>query len=143
MRDGWQIFLTNLRLHLEHFAGQSATASLPMATWAGSEAECWERLLGDLGLPAKLGEGDRIETAGGAPRLAGIVAQAGVHEVALVVDAPAAGTAFFAAESVGGSVSVSVWSYLYGDDGAAAVERDQPAWTEWLGARGTGESRGS
>ena len=27
MRDGWQIFLTNLRLHLEHFAGRSATPS--------------------------------------------------------------------------------------------------------------------
>ena len=143
MRDGWQIFLTNLRLHLEHFAGQSATASLPMATWEGTEAGCWDRLLADLGLPSRLEEGDRIGTVGDAPRLSGTVARVGVHEVALVVDEPAAGTAFFAAEAVGGAVSVSVWSYLYGDDGAAAVARDQPAWAEWLGSRGTGESRGS
>ena len=35
MTEGWRLFMFNLRLHLEHFAGQTATAVLPMAMWAG------------------------------------------------------------------------------------------------------------
>ena len=35
MSEGWQLFLLNLKLHLEHFRGQTATALLPTAMWAG------------------------------------------------------------------------------------------------------------
>ena len=31
MHEGWQLFLLNLRLHLECFPGQSASSMLPMA----------------------------------------------------------------------------------------------------------------
>jgi len=30
MVDGWKLFMANLQLHLEHFAGQTATSALPM-----------------------------------------------------------------------------------------------------------------
>ena len=35
MTEGWQLFLLNLKLHLTHFAGQTATAMLPTAMWTG------------------------------------------------------------------------------------------------------------
>ncbi|WP_420451541.1 SRPBCC family protein [Ilumatobacter sp.] len=144
MRDGWLIFLTNLRLHLEHFAGESATASLPMATWPGPRDAAWRRLLADLGLPADPRPGDRVATsAADAPELGGVVAATSHDHLALVVDRPTPGTAFVAAEEVGGSISVSVWTYLYGPDGALASERDDPRWREWLEARGSASERGS
>ncbi|MEZ5230573.1 MAG: hypothetical protein R2710_29055 [Acidimicrobiales bacterium] len=39
MTEGWKSFLSNLQLHLAHFGGQTATAMLPMASWAGPPAE--------------------------------------------------------------------------------------------------------
>ncbi len=141
MRDGWVIFLHNLRLHLEHFAGQSATPSIPMAVWEGPRERAWERLVTDLGVTPSPVVGERLEvTADDAPPLGGTIAMVADDHVALVVDSPAPGTAFLAAEEQGGAVSVSVWSYLYGDAGAAAVERDAPAWRAWLDARAVTES---
>lgn len=141
MRDGWLIFLTNLRLHLEHFVGRSATPSLPMASWSGPRPEAWARLLAELGLPPNPSVGDRIAaTAADAPELSGTVHVVADDHLALVLDRPVEGTAFLAAEQVGDAISVSVWSYLYGDDGAAAAERDEPRWRAWLDAR-AGASR--
>ncbi|MEM1331924.1 MAG: SRPBCC domain-containing protein [Actinomycetota bacterium] len=136
MRNGWGIFLTNLRLHLEHFPGRSATPSLPMAMWPAPRDEAWARLLGDLGLPAELAAGERVTVSSpDAPAMSGTVAAVGADHVAFVLDEPTAGTAFLAAESVGDAVAVSVWSYLYDDVGAELVARDQGAWQEWLSAR--------
>ncbi len=137
MREGWQIFLANLRLHLEHHPGGSATAMLPMATWAGPRDDAWTRVLSELGLATELAPGDRFEvTAGDAPELAGTVADAAPHHLSLLLDRPAAGTAFVAAEGHRDEVSVSIWSYLYGDDAPSIAERDEPRWRDWLAARG-------
>ncbi len=141
MREGWMIFLTNLRLHLEHFAGRSATPSLPTAIWDGPRASAWDRLLSDLGLPARPAVGQRIAVvAADSPTLAGIVAAVADNHLVLVVEEPTAGTAFLAAEQSGDSISVSVWSYLYGADGTVAVERDEPQWRNWLGRRAVPET---
>ncbi len=43
-----------------------------------------------------------------------------------LVDRPAPGTGFLAVEGDGEAVTVSIWSYLYGPDGAAAAARDDP-----------------
>lgn len=143
MAEGWQLFLLNLRLHLEHFAGQTATSILSTAMWAGPRNETWAALTSGLGLPAVPVEGERIETSGaGVPVLAGTVVEATPWRVALLVDQPAPGTAFLAAEGLGDQVGVSVWSYLYGDEGAAAAERDEPAWWAWLGERAAPEPAG-
>ena len=137
MVQGWQLFLLNLRLHLQHFAGRTATAGLPVATWAGPRDQAWARLTDALGIPAAPAVGERIAVAGpGAPALAGTVADAASWRLALVVDEPAPGTAMVAVEGEGDQVNVSVWSYLYGDEGAAAAQRDEPAWGRWLGERG-------
>ena len=41
MTEGWQLFLLNLKLHLAHFAGQTARSMLPTAMWAGPRATTW------------------------------------------------------------------------------------------------------
>jgi uncharacterized protein YndB with AHSA1/START domain len=137
LAQGWQLFMLNLKLHLEHFRGQTATAALPMATWAGPRDRTWSALTGALGIPTAPAIGDRIEVgADDAPTLAGTVVDVAPWRLALVVDQPARGTAIIAAEGTGEQVSVSIWSYLYGTDGAAAARRDEPRWATWLSDRG-------
>lgn len=136
MTEGWRLFMLNLRLHLEQFAGRTATAVLPMALWAGPREAAWEALSSGLGIPAAPAVGDRIEvTATDAPELAGTVVDVDPRWVALIVDRPAPGTAFLAVEGDGEAVTVSIWSYLYGPDGAAAAARDDPCWRQWLNKR--------
>ena len=138
MAEGWGVFLTNLRLHLEHFAGRTATPMLPMATWAGPRDAAWRRLLEELGLPAATVVGHRVEVdSPDAPPLAGTVAATRPHDLCLVLERPTPGTAFLAAEGHDDRVSVSVWSYLYGPDAPGVAERDDPRWRAWLAARGT------
>ncbi len=137
MNEGWPMFLRNLQLHLEHFAGQGATPALPSGVWAGHRDESWRTLTEALGLPSAPGIGRRIEVSGAdTPTLAGTVVDTTPHRISLLVDQPAAGTGFLAVEGTGEHMSISIWLYLYGADGAAAVERDEPRWSDWLAKRG-------
>jgi uncharacterized protein YndB with AHSA1/START domain len=136
MSEGWQLFLLNLRLHLQHFPGQTATPMLPGAPWPGPRQQAWARLADALGIPPAPSVGERIVIEPpDAPKLAGTVVDADSWRLALVLDVPAPGTAFLAVEGDGEQVSVSVWSYLYGPDGAAIAERDGPRWQHWLTER--------
>lgn len=133
MTEGWAMFLLNLKLHLTHFRGQNARAAIPSAMWAGSRDDAWSTLTGALGIPARPAVGARIEIdAPDAPTLAGTVVDTTPWRLSLLLDEPASGTAILAAEGSGDDVSVSIWSYLYGTDGAAAAERDEPLWQRWL-----------
>ena len=135
MTEGWKMFLANLRLHMIHFAGQAATASLPGGSWTGTGDAAWAKLCAALGIPNDVGVGDRVDvSAADAPPLGGVVAEVEPSLIMLVTDHPAPGTALIATEEVGDSVQVSVWSYLYGDDGRAAAERDESSWQQWLDA---------
>ncbi|MEO1057420.1 MAG: SRPBCC domain-containing protein [Actinomycetota bacterium] len=137
MTEGWQLFLQNLHAHLTHFPAEAATASLPMAMWGGSSNAVWDRLTTDLGVPAHPAVGDRLTADGGdGLTLSGEVLAAGEHAVLLLVDRPCRGTAFFAVEGRGEVRSVSIWTYLYGDAGAAVSADDGPRWAQWLTARG-------
>ena len=137
MTEGWRMFMFNLRLHLEHFSGQTATSALPMAMWAGPIEKTWTALTDALGIPSTPGIGERIEVkSSGAPALAGTVVDTAPSRIALLVEQPAVGTAFMTAEGFGEHVGVSIWSYLYGDIGAEATERDGPLWQQWLNERG-------
>ena len=136
MSDGWQLFLLNLKLHLEHFRGQTATAQLPTAMWAGPRDTAWTNLADQLGIGSAPVVGERIDTGGDdAPKLAGTVVDVASWRLALLVDQPALGTAILAVEGKSDQVSVSIWSYLYGADGAAAAKRDEPRWAKWLSDR--------
>ncbi len=133
MTGGWVMFMTNLRLHLEHFGGQSAVVTLPTAFSTGSNLTAWETLTGALGIPAAPAVGDRIEATGdGTPPLAGTVADKTPSRLSLVLDSPCPGTAIVTSEQVGPQVSTSIWTYLYGTDAAEIAARDEPRWTSWL-----------
>lgn len=136
MAEGWVMFLLNLKLHLEHFGGQAARAVTPSAIWPASRDDAWRTLTGALGVPASPAVGERLEVnAPDAPALAGVVVDATPWRLSLLLDKPASGTAILAAEGMGDHVSVSIWSYLYGTDGAAAAERDEALWQSWLEER--------
>lgn len=134
MARGWEIFLTNLRLHLEYFWPDTATAMLPMAVWPVDQERAWAQLTGALGISATAQAGDRmrIEPATGAPALSAVVVKASPGWYSLLIDEPATGTGFISAEGHGDSSAVSAWFYLYGDEGRVAVERDDRRWREWL-----------
>jgi uncharacterized protein YndB with AHSA1/START domain len=136
MAEGWAMFLLNLKLHLTHFRGQTARAIIPSTMWAGSRDDAWSTLTGALGIPASPAVGERIEVnAPDAPTLVGTVVDATPWRLSLLLDKPASGTAILAAEGRDDHVGVSIWSYLYGTDGAAAAERDEPLWQSWLDER--------
>jgi uncharacterized protein YndB with AHSA1/START domain len=135
MHEGWKLFLLNLRLHLTYFPGQHATPILPMAMWSCPKDGTWRALTSALGIPSSPPVGSRIDvTASDAPPLGGVVIEADSWRLALLLDLPAPGTAFLAVEGGAEHVGVSIWSYLYGEHGAAAAARDQPRWQEWLAA---------
>ncbi|MGB2934811.1 MAG: SRPBCC domain-containing protein, partial [Nostocoides sp.] len=131
MAEGWPLFLRNLQLHLEHFAGQSGQAMLPMALFPAGEPGVWSRLMTALGWPESASLGDRLATSEPTPPLAGTVAGTGANRLWLLLDEPAPGTAIVAAEGAG----VSVWAYLYGPEAADVAGRSGARWQEWLTAQ--------
>ncbi|MEM7338423.1 MAG: SRPBCC domain-containing protein [Actinomycetota bacterium] len=140
MTDGWTMFLLNLKLHCTHFAGQAATPIIPTSMWSTGRDDAWAALTSGLGLARHPEIGSQIVVAGdGAPTLAGEVVDATPWRLSLLVSEPAPGTALIAAEGMGDQIAVSVWMYLYGDAGAAAVA-DGPVWQKWLDALGADAS---
>jgi uncharacterized protein YndB with AHSA1/START domain len=138
MAEGWRLFLLNLKLHLEHFPGQDATAMLPMAMWPGPRHQAWAALTGSLGISSSPTIGDRLVVrAVDAPPFAGTVVDVASWRLALVLDEPCPGTAFLAVEGMGNEVGVSIWSYLYGLDRDAIVARDKPRWNRFLTSHAT------
>lgn len=135
MESGWALFLFNLRLHLEHFAGRHATALLPMASWPVDQDRAWAVLTAGLGIDPRpeVGGSIAIELAEGLG-LTGTVAKATEHSISLLLTEPVVGTGFIAAEAAGGDSSVSIWTYLYGEHRDAIAERDTPRWAAWLDA---------
>ena len=133
MADGWPMFLSNLRLHLAHFRGQTATASLPSAMLGASRDEAFRMLTGALGMGPSVAVGDRVDLdVADGPRLSGEIVDVEPHRLAILVEHPAPGTAFVAAEGMGDQTGLSIWSYLYGEGGAVAAKRDEPGWQAWL-----------
>ena len=136
MVEGWQIFLLNLRLHLEHFAGRSAVPSLPAAAWPLDPDRAWHELTSALTMPETPAVGDRLDLdPGGGGRLAGRVVDVAPRRVALLLDQPAPGTAFVAVEGHGTTCALSVWAYLYGEGRDRLAEELTSAWQAWLDAR--------
>jgi uncharacterized protein YndB with AHSA1/START domain len=128
--SGWRLFLRNLRLYLTHFPGQRCTSVLVNGHAAAPVPRAFGELAAALGLPKGAAEGDKVSaSAPGVPPLAGVVELATDSELALLLDEPASGIGFVAAEPAGdGSSHASVYLYLFGDGAAEAAARDEPAW---------------
>lgn len=133
MTEGWKLFLLNLQLHLQRFRGRTATAMLPTAPWPGSRIDAWSELNSALGISRPPAKGDHLIIEPESELvLSGTVVDVAAWRLALSLDQPAEGTAFLAAETVGGQTGVSVWAYLYGTNGSTIAARDEPRWQAWL-----------
>lgn len=138
MTSGWLLFMFNLKLHLEHFAGLTASTMLPMATWDGPRDAAWSRLSKELGISPSTRIGERVSMGrSDVPTLAGTVVNVDTWQMTLLLDKPAPGTAFIAAEGRGVQAEVSIWTYLYGEEGKTITALDEPRWREWLSSRAT------
>lgn len=133
MVQGWQLFLLNLRLHLENFAGHTAVPSLPTANWPLDPHQAWRAFTSTLALPQTPALGERLDLdPGGRGHLAGRVVDVAPRRVALLLDEPAPGTAFLTAEGHGTTCALSVWAYLYGEDSDRLAQQMTSVWQHWL-----------
>jgi len=134
--DGWTAALLGLRLYLEHFAGQEASALTAGGQVPGPIDRAWRELTGSLGL-GDVAEGARVETVGdGVPELAGVVEGRLDTMITLRLESPAPGLAFV---GVGGpdddTVYAIVRAQLFGPEAAAAAARDEPVWRTLVAER--------
>lgn len=134
---GWVAFFRILRLYLLHFRGQASAAFQVMGFTPGAAPTAWDALVSALHLrPAAAGE--RVESAGGAPTLGGVVERVGAAEhpeLLLRVEEPGPGIAHLFAMPMGGQVCLSVRIFIYGDGAAAVVQREEPSWQAWMQRR--------
>lgn len=134
---GWTVFFRLLRLYLAHFRGQPCAPFQVMGAGPEPTAATWNALVGPLGLAGAV-EGQRVSTAAGAPRLAGVAERVGPSEypdLLLRLDEPAPGIAHLFALPMAGQVFLPVRVYLYGEGARAAAARDEPAWQAWMAER--------
>jgi uncharacterized protein YndB with AHSA1/START domain len=134
VEQGWPAFFRILKIYLAHFRGQPSEIIPLLAMSSENKSAAWGRLLGSLGL-ARLVEGQRAETAPGAPRLAGIVERVvdkDNEELFLRLEEPASGVVHLFPIPMGGQVCLSVRLYLYGAQARAVVAREAPVWQTWI-----------
>ena len=134
VESGWPAFFRILRLYLDHFRGQRCAPMQLMAPAAGTEAAGWGTLMTDLGLNG-VTAGQRWTAPAGVPPLSGTLEHAGQgpYSALLRLDKPGPGVAYLSAVDCGGSVLVSLYFYLYGDQAAGVVSREKPLWQAWMG----------
>ncbi|MFO0954894.1 MAG: SRPBCC domain-containing protein [Isosphaeraceae bacterium] len=135
IEKGWPDYFAILSLYLKHFAGRPCSGVPLMSITTGTPAEAWEAVAGPLGL-AGAGVGERRESTGDAPRLAGVVERVGQaghpHQTLLRLDEPAPGLVHLFTMGMGGMTLVSVRFFLFGEDARPDASETQAAWQSWL-----------
>lgn len=134
VEKGWPAFFRILKIYLAHFRGQPSEIVALLAMSSESKTAAWDKLLGSLGL-ARLAEGQRVETAPSAPRLAGVVDRVvdkEHEELFLRLEEPTSGVVHFMPIVMGGQVCLSVRLYLYGAQARAVAAREAPVWQSWI-----------
>jgi uncharacterized protein YndB with AHSA1/START domain len=134
--EGWPEIARILRLYLTHFRGQRSAIMKVMAPVAGTAAEAWATLTTALHLNG-VTVGQRWAAPAGAPDLGGTVERVSENPFGalLRLDAPAPGIAALGTIEFGDMVMATFTMYLYGDQAAAAVERETPHWQAWIQER--------
>lgn len=132
MTGGWKLFLHMLTLSRTHFAGQPCASAIINAIAPQPAAEVWTTLNDSLGLPATE-VGQRVEAEGrNTPPLAGAVVRKTPGMLTILLDQPAPGVAFVLAEPWQDQTVAGLYLYLFGEQAAATLARDEPAWRAWL-----------
>ncbi|MGH7725602.1 MAG: SRPBCC family protein [Candidatus Eiseniibacteriota bacterium] len=134
VEQGWPSFFRILKIYLSHFRGQPTDLIALLGMSPESKSAVWDKVLGSLGL-GKLVQGQRVETAHGAPRLAGIVEHVRdkEHEELFIrLEEPTSGVAHLFPMEMGGQVCASVRLYLYGAQAKTVAARETPVWQAWF-----------
>lgn len=124
---GWDLFFENLRVYLEHFAGQPVRNALVMGWAAGSAADLWPRMHAALGLVGEPAAGATVTLRPDGPDpVTGVVDIASPQFIGV---RSAHGLHRFGVEGEDGC-GVSAYHYFYGEP----VDADAitAAWQEWL-----------
>jgi uncharacterized protein YndB with AHSA1/START domain len=131
--SGWPAFFRTLRIYLTHFRGLRSAIMQRMARVAGTEAEAWEALTTAVGAKG-LSVGQRWTAPAGVPALSGVAEYVSQkpYDILLRLDKPGPGVAALGAFNMGGQSMVALNLYLYGDQGARNVAREQPLWDAWI-----------
>src|SRR5262249_60247256 len=124
-----------LRLYLTHFRGRPCAAFRVMGAAPEPESQAWASLTGALGL-AGVTPGQRSKASTDVPPFAGVVERTDEreksHGLLVRLDEPGSGIASLFAMPMGGQVLLVADFFLYGDQAAALVARDQPRWQSWM-----------
>jgi uncharacterized protein YndB with AHSA1/START domain len=131
MEEGWGRYLHNLVLYLTHFSSERCSTIMVTGHARQPQDQAWSTLTAALGLGG-LVEGQRAETAAGAPPLAGVVERVGKDWLTLRISEPAPGTAMVLAYTWDERVSTSFHAYLFGDEAPAVAAREEPKWWAWM-----------
>jgi len=136
---GWRLFLQNLRLHQELFAGQAARSLIPTQVLSGGRDDAFARVCTAFGIRPDLAAAEAFRTSGsGVPTLSGTVERVlrlpRATAYLLVLDQPAPGHGFLAAEGTQDAVAVSFYLYLYGEGAAGLPDTVSPFLAERFGA---------
>ncbi len=131
MEKGWLPYFHNLRLYLAHFPGQQVTALVVEEVLAGTVDGVWSAMRDAVGAdepgkPVEIrGLGGRLERLTDPPDAALLI----VH----LVDPLPGMLVLHVWDKGNGEVSGNVQGYLFSEDAATYVAREEPAWREWLG----------
>jgi uncharacterized protein YndB with AHSA1/START domain len=126
MEKSWRPFFENLRLYLTHFPGQRATSLEASADVPGAPDSVLAAMRAALGAEAV---GKPVASRG----VTGLVEQIGDSQLLLRLTGPVPGLVGFIAFDKGdGLTTAAVQGWLFSEDAAAFVEREQPAWKAWL-----------
>jgi uncharacterized protein YndB with AHSA1/START domain len=122
----WLPFFDNLRLYLAQFAGQQVTTLEVSADVTGSARSVLAAVRDALGA----GEvGKPVDIRG----VTGHVERIGETGILVRVSDPVPGYLQFGAFDKGDGIAMAVLQgYLFSDDAASYVEREQPTWKAWL-----------
>ena len=136
MRDGWGMYLDNLRLYLTHFPGRECSWVMAGGRATGSIDDAWTAVTTALGIHEPR-EGERAAvTAPGAPSLAGVVERdyRAEHQraITLRIDEPGPGIATVFVHDYHDESHANVQAYLFGDGAPGGAARDQAAWRTWM-----------
>jgi uncharacterized protein YndB with AHSA1/START domain len=133
--SGWPAFFAVLRCYLTHFSGASAASFMATTSASMDSLSAWLRLCERLGLAGANAGEQRTGSSGPGP-WSGVVEQ--VHQdarqryVLLRLDAPSPGFVLAGTEDHGGSTSVSLCRFFYGETSAALAAESEPRTREWL-----------
>jgi uncharacterized protein YndB with AHSA1/START domain len=126
MGANWRPFFDNLRLYLSHFAGQRATSLEAAASHAGDASTLWSTLRSALGL-GTVGAAVDLHDA------TGTVEVVGERQALVRLSTPLPGMLnIFVFDLGDGQAMVGVRGYLFANDAAGYVRREETAWQNWL-----------